>query len=129
MPTVIVHMLMESNCMKKVFVFLALSMMVIGICAAQNSDTAQRIVGTWIDAGDNTNTWVFNQNGTGTMNKGTPFRYFIISDKIAILLQNGRNTVTLVCDFVISNDGRTMIIDMHIADGEYNTGVLLQKRN
>jgi hypothetical protein len=40
---------MEDNDMKKAFIFFVLVMAVLGSLAAQNSDYAQMIIGTWID--------------------------------------------------------------------------------
>jgi hypothetical protein len=52
--------------MKSGFVFVVLTMVVIGSCVAQsaNNDT-QRIVGTWTQDGGTI--WVFNANGTNKL--------------------------------------------------------------
>jgi hypothetical protein len=47
--------------MKKGLVFFILVMVVVGLCAAQSSDTGQRIVGTWTDIEGTT--WVFRSDG------------------------------------------------------------------
>jgi len=61
--------------MKKAMIFVALAMVVIGSCAAQSANDAQRIVGTWVSV-DGQTTVVFNANGTGTL-AGNNFSYGI----------------------------------------------------
>ena len=50
--------------MKKTVVFVVLAMVLIGSCAAQSANDAQRLVGTWVT--EDGKTLVFNANGTGT---------------------------------------------------------------
>ena len=52
--------------MKKAIIFVVLAMVLLGACAAQSANDAQRIVGTWVST-DGKTTFVFNTNGTGTV--------------------------------------------------------------
>jgi len=101
--------------MKKfVFVVLAMAMVLIGSCTAQNSNNARRIIGTWVD--NNTgNTWVFNTNGTvsGTDEDEDDFVYkFGVTDtKLAFLDSESINSNNIF-NFSISSDGKTLILEM-----------------
>ena len=87
---------------------------------AQSASNEQRIIGTWIDAND-VFVWVFNADGTGLFYEGqyeTPIKYGVVENKIAIVFESE----TAVMDFVISSDGRTIILSYF---GGY--GFLLRK--
>ena len=95
--------------MKKtvIFVVLALAMVLIGSCAAQSANDAQRIVGTWVSA-DGQTTLVFNADGTGTVG-GNNFFYGISVDGVLQATANifgSSNYGTLF----FSPDGKRIII-------------------
>jgi hypothetical protein len=57
--------------MKKAVIFVVLAMVLIGSCAAQSTNDAQRIVGKWTNISSDLliSVLVFNANGTGTMTR------------------------------------------------------------
>ena len=94
--------------MKKAVFFVILAMVVIGFCAAQNANDAQRIVGTWTQASrgfdcDVGTLWVFNANGTGTYG-GKDFNYGISAS--GEILITGFNAIKLF----MSPDGKRMFL-------------------
>ena len=98
--------------MKRFCVFVVLAIVLIGFCTAQSANNdAQRIVGTWTD--NNSRTWVFNVNGTGTYN-GDNFNYWIsvggeIITSISLWRKDGSNYSSGTLYF--SPDGRRMRIN------------------
>jgi len=102
-------------------------------CNAQSSNNEQRIVGTWVDE-TNGSTTTFNANGTGTgtgegaITSGT-FKYGVAGNKIAVVLSDGRDSVTFVFDFYISSDGKTLILTAPVVEvGPGGNGSLLRKK-
>ena len=79
-------------------------LIVIGSCAAQDSNVEQKIIGTWTDNGSGT--WVFSTNGKLTINRHEA-KYYIIDTKLAIT--KGRNALG-VWDIIISSDGSTLFL-------------------
>ena len=94
--------------MKKTVIFFVLAMVVIGSCAAQSANDAQRIVGTWVST-DGKTTCVFNANGTGTWAGENIFYGISSTGELYMMLANGsdRDHSTLY----MSPDGRRMIYD------------------
>ena len=102
--------------MKKGVVFVVLAIVVIGSCAAQSANDAQRIVGTWTTDDDGT-TYVFNANGTGTCTSGTNwsdpgktlniFWGFSPNGEIFIAYNSSRGSYS---KYSLSPDGRRMSI-------------------
>jgi len=90
--------------MKKAVIFFVLVLIVIGSCAAQNSNVAEKIVGTWTDNGGGT--WVFSANGKLTISNHEA-KYYIIDTKLAIT--KGRNEFG-VWDIIISSDGSALFL-------------------
>ena len=103
--------------MKKAVVFVLLAMVVIGSCAAQSANDAQRVVGTWVSE-DGKNTIVFNANGTGTYN-GKNFNYGIFASA-EIYITDVNLTVDGINWFIFgeieklgfSPDGKRMFINV-----------------
>ena len=97
--------------MKRIAIVLAI--VVIGFSAAQSAAADQRIAGTWTLGSD---VWVFNPNGTGTLDGDNNFTYGISANgQIVIVSQRplaspGRGTHQLF----FSPDGRRMIIGTHV---------------
>ena len=98
--------------MKKTVIFVVLAMVVVGFCAAQSANDAQRIVGTWVS--EEGYTFVFNANGTGTGSgfsdsysslNGNFFWGVSISGEIGIKITRG----TFVRATYLSPDSRRMI--------------------
>jgi len=101
--------------MKKAVIFVVLAMVVIGSCAAQSANDAQRIVGTWSGVSNSgvAFTYVFNANGTGTTTSDvTRNIYWGIcgSGEIYISLESNGNKGSYR-KFAMSPDGRRMFID------------------
>ena len=97
--------------MKKAIVFVVLVMMVIGSLAAQSANDAQRLVGTWVfEYGDNNFTYVFNANGTGTINAdGETYNIFWGISASSILSILVKDETSFTDTFHLSPDGRRMI--------------------
>jgi len=96
--------------MKKAVIFVVLTMVVIGYCAAQNANDAQRIVGTWTD--QQNQTWVFNANGTGTFG-GNNFNYGISANGNIYLTNTGSKDSPMGDNnyvLYMSPDGKRMFI-------------------
>jgi hypothetical protein len=73
------------------------------------SNDAQRIIGTWVSENGQT-TFIFNANGTGTMN-GDNISYGISAvGKLFLIAGSGANTI----DLYFSPDGRRMIIGINV---------------
>ena len=94
--------------MKKVVVVLILTMVVNGICFAQNNNIQQNIVGTWVEEGTG-NIWIFNNNGTYSTGDNTG-KYAIVDTKMALTNNPMDNRYPIVFDVFISNNGRTLFI-------------------
>jgi len=95
--------------MKKFNVFVVLVMVVIGSCAAQNSNYSQRIVGTWTDHyGIN---WVFGSDGKVTIS-GTVYYYGVTDTKLALCDSDYGNDRAYLSTYTISisADGKTLIL-------------------
>jgi len=92
--------------MKKAVIFIFLTMVVIGSCAAQSANDAKRIVGTWVSE-NSAVTLVFNANGTGTFTReGETENFswgFSVSGEIYLMEETFK--------LFMSPDGRRMIID------------------
>ena len=102
--------------MKKAVFFVVLAMVVIGFCAAQSANDAQRIVGTWTyisgskENNPSTTVWVFNANGSGTQTtrgENQSF-YWGISATGSVFLSYSNNYDSLY--FFLSPDGKRIII-------------------
>jgi hypothetical protein len=97
--------------------------------SAQNDSL---LVGTWINV-ENNEKIVFNSDGTGTgfgQNADKPFMYEVIGGKIAVVKKRDAYTATNVGDYVISSDGKTMIVSYgcdSADDGVLTKGCLLKK--
>jgi len=94
--------------MKKAVIFVVLAMVVIGYCAAQSANDAQRIVGTWVTE-DGRYTFVFNANGTGTLNGDNIFYGISAGGKIGIQRSKISSNVDFY-DLFISPDGKRIMI-------------------
>jgi hypothetical protein len=112
--------------MKRIAAFVVWAMVLIGPCAAQSTNNAQRIIGAWVD--NNTGqTWTFNANGTvsGTDEDGDGFNYkFGIADTKMAVSGDGDFAIFNIS---ISPDGRTLILEETIqspsASGLYLSNV------
>ena len=101
--------------MKKAVVFVVLTMVMIGSCAAQNATADQRIVGTWIITYEDgrSATYVFNANGTGTRidRDGETLKIFWgVSVSGEICISRYDNNSGNYYKYAISPDGRSMFI-------------------
>jgi len=94
--------------MKKVVIFLILTVVVLNSIYAQ---TSQGIIGTWVD-NNSGRTWVFNANGivTGFDEDNDPFEYKFgfTATKLAILDRGDLDIFSIN----LSADGRTLILVM-----------------
>jgi hypothetical protein len=100
--------------MKKGFVLLVLVMVVLGSCS-----TKQKFTGTWTDKGGST--WVFSGNGKVTVD-GEEGEY-VVTDRHLALFQGSQ---TLVVDFSISADGKTLIMNTS-SFGSQSSRILTKK--
>ena len=99
--------------MKKTIIFLVLAMVLIGSCAAQNANDAQRIVGTWTQNSSST-VFVFNANGTGTWG-GNNFTYGIsASGEIYVVPSADGSGIRGLSKLFMSPDGRRMFIGIEM---------------
>ena len=121
--------------MKKALVFSIIILVLCGSCFAQNTNNAQRIIGTWVTPSGNT-TWVFNANGTLTRTSSFgSFNYkFGVADAklaMAVVYDDGRISESesdSIYNISISSDGRTLILDYIGGSGGETRGVWLTKR-
>jgi hypothetical protein len=95
--------------MKKIGFFLILGMMAIGYCAAQTSNYAQRIMGTWTDHFGKT--WVFGTDGKVTIS-GEVYYYGLADTKLALCDSDYGNSDAYLSTYSISisTDGKTLIL-------------------
>ena len=104
-------MIIYGGYMKKAFGILVLVMLVLGSCSVK-----QKVVGTWIDnAGI---TWVFSSNGKLTQD-GEEVEYAITETQLSI----SRGGQTIVFDFSISTDGKTLLLN----NNRYGSRTLTKK--
>jgi hypothetical protein len=115
--------------MKKAIIFVVLAMVVVGFCAAQSANEAQRLVGTWIGTFSNnttttTITYVFNANGTGTLTgadgkTSNIFWGISVSGEIYISFNNngiGTRDTTFI-KFAMSPDGKRLFCYLPLSSG------------
>ena len=102
--------------MKKAVIFFVLAIVLISFCAAQSTNDAQRIVGTWVS--ENGITLVFNVSGTGTSSgfsvssaNGNIFWGLSISGGICIIYPNGLCSEKI---YYLSPDGQRMIWNNYV---------------
>ena len=106
--------------MRKTAILIVILLVFNGLCFAQSTGNENRIIGSWQQVfTDSPETWVFNNNGMMTM-AGTSTRYGITGTKIAIYMDGD----TVIFDYSISTDGRTLIITVPNS----NFGYCLTKR-
>ena len=96
--------------MKKEKIFIVMMIMISALSLmfsiktyAQTTNHEPKIVGRWVAA--NGDTWVFNQDGTGSRGNNN-FRYSAISQKLVI----HQGTSGTSYDYVFSQDGSTLLI-------------------
>ena len=94
--------------MKKIVVFLVFTMVLNGICYAQNNNIQQNIVGKWIEE-ETGNIWVFNNNGTYSAGDNSG-RYAIVDTKLALTNNPMDDRYPILFDVFISNNGRILFI-------------------
>jgi hypothetical protein len=94
--------------MKKACCFVVLAMLVIGFCAAQSANDAQRLVGTWVSV-DGIQTYVFNANGTGTYTAGGETSNIFWGVSFSGQLCTYSDRLEREATFFLSPDGRRMI--------------------
>ena len=108
--------------MKKVFISIISLVLLFGFITvnsyAQSSLNEQRLVGTWIlgwvDLALREKIWVFNANGTFTVN-GEPLRWFTNAYKLVFI--DEFDQVEWYVDFFLSPDGRTLVLVDEDQDG------------
>ena len=115
---------MKKNRFLSVFILL---LIVSANCFAQSSNNEQRLIGTWIDLSDDTIV-VFSSDGIVNW-FGTNYKYGVAGNKLAIIF-TGFGEFTMVYDYVISSDGRTLILSFGdgIAVDQKNNGILFRKK-
>ena len=92
-------------------VWLGMLVMVFGITVAGYSSITidQRVIGTWQCVEGKI--WVFNADGTGSVDGSNRLRYTMFSSKIAIYMDTSTGIFpvsTLVSDYIVS--GRTFVL-------------------
>ena len=97
--------------MRRSFLILGFLILFSGICFAQTVNNETRIIGTW--STHDGKTWVFNNNGTMTMD-GESHRFGVTGSKIALYFSN---VLLIIFDYSISSDGRTLVLEGTILDG------------
>jgi len=105
--------------MKKAFVFSIMFLCLSVVLAAQSSNDAQRIVGTWVNEIGGARV-VFNANGTmsGRILSLDPTKFVVVGEKIVLMGNiSGYGEYTSVFDFRISNDGKTLLLFTYNYDG------------
>jgi hypothetical protein len=106
--------------MKKVFVFFVVEIVLFGACSAQNANAqntniAQRIIGTWID--QTGETWVFNANGTLDGYPGAE-KFGVTETKLAFYYVSSNGVNLILYNISMSSDGRTLILDFSNSDNK-----------
>jgi len=124
--------------MKKLFVFIALAVIMSGVCFAQTAGNENRIIGTWYLNYVRQESWIFNNNGTLFI-EGDSYKYGITETKLIIeLIQqsdknkssvNRPNTfrIRTVFSYSISSDGKTLILE-YITEKFGSQGIWLIKK-
>jgi len=105
--------------MKKALIFSIIILVLCGSCFAQNTNNAQRIIGTWVDPSGNT-TWVFNANGTltQTWSSGESSNYKFGVTETMLYFDRAYS-------YSISSDGKTLIL---VEYSSYFSGYWLTRR-
>jgi len=117
---------MEGICMKKAVLFFVLVLTIVGSCAAQNSNNAQKIIGTWTDQGNLT--WVFSADGKLTISNPRTgntdlYKYVVTDTKLSRMAEitNAANAAIETYDILLSADGKTLVLangwNSSISDG------------
>jgi len=107
--------------MKKTFLFIVFSIMILPPCFSQSTNNELKFIGTWI--GENNFTWSFNYNGTlirtwdiPRIGSGTSeWKWGVTDTKLAIADTKGDSLQ--VYDISISSDGKTLILSGHDSSG------------
>jgi len=112
---------MRKNVTLGVFVLLLFTIVSInGFAQSTNNDS--RLTGTWIDM-DGTSTILFNSDGTGSMD-GQRIQFGAIEGKMVLYVRNEQ----IVIDYIISNNGNTLILIAYHSQTGGRSGQVLQKR-
>ena len=91
--------------MRKTVFLIILLLVFNGLVFAQSTGNENRIIGSWQSIQNSSEIWVFNNNGTMTM-EGIACRYAITNSQLAIYIDRD----LFVYDYSISTDGRTLIL-------------------
>jgi len=117
--------------MRRVFGLLVIGLLLFGACSvqdvnAQNSNDAQRIIGSWKPDGMEF-IFTFNANGTFAISGSAvneAYRisgnYFINNTKI-FLRQSGQATTSTVIDYNLSADGRILVFSYQFESPNWST--------
>jgi len=79
---------------------------------AQNTNMAQKIIGTWVD--QEGYTWVFNANGTlkwTILGDSAEFKFAVADTKLATYYRVGSDSLFNIYTISISSDGKTLILE------------------
>ena len=92
--------------MKRLFVFLMISMAITSLCYAQSSNDAQRILGTWANQDASI---TFNSNGTYTGSFLGDGNYFFSNNKLILYMTDYFSA--LIYNYYFSSDGRILVLE------------------
>jgi len=130
--------------MKKIIVILIVGVVLFGAFSAQKADAqsaniTQKIIGTWISSrvillGPSTNylsevTWVFNSNGTLTVettNEKSEDKFIIVDSKLVTQNKDKPYSSPTIYDILISSDGRNLILT-YMSNGNSGCVWLIKK--
>ena len=91
---------------------------------ANSTNSIEKLLGTWVSEADNKE-MALNSDGTGTLD-GRPFKYGAAGNKLAMVVTSQKEVATMVVDFYISPDGRTLILAT--GSSAVDNGSLLRKK-
>jgi len=107
--------------MKKVIVCLFFALILNGLCLAQSSNDAQRVVGTWtVDDFSLT----LNANGTYSSNQWGNGSYFVSNSKL-ILNKTDEPQLTSILSYYLSSDDKILVL---ADNSDSETGIWLVKK-
>jgi hypothetical protein len=119
--------------MKRTLAFFIVGIVLFGSCSAQrtnaqNTNIAQRLIGTWVDSDGIT--WVFNADGTGTVTNvrgdSEAVKFAIADTKLAIFAEDRDSLAIFSC--AISSDGKQLILEKTYGSSFFGGAYWLSKK-
>ena len=105
--------------MKKALIFFIVGIVFFGSCSAQsanaqNANNERRVIGTWdqiVTYRDSAQTWVFNANGTVTINSNN-HKYAVTDTRLVIAYIDSDGDISRISfySYSISSDGKALLI-------------------